>query len=359
MAGRAWAMRTSRNTEKDRTFIVSELGEGRLRQGWGYSPCQDLRKIEGKQSSTGYASLHDDEKAAWGHWKMAGEALVNSKDSIKEDDIVLIPNMPTEGLFTLCRVTGSYSYAIDASMLDFGHIRPIELLTPGGVANSHGSSGLVRSLRCRSRLWSLDNHLESINDVLSLYVEKGQSLRSGVDHLTRASRAIAPALDRSLNELALAIESPLRSNLQSAEWEPVLEAALSPLMKNVEVYQTGGPNEKGADLEIHIPNPFMPGSPWVVVVQIKDYVDEISVQVADQLEQAITERRDRDVRVGQLIAVVLASTSALPSKALLKRIDELVEKYGTPVACVHGHDLMRVLARGFFVRSERKGIFVS
>jgi hypothetical protein len=42
-ARRYWAIRTDRN---NRELLFHELGEGRLRQGWGYDPSQDLHLIQ-------------------------------------------------------------------------------------------------------------------------------------------------------------------------------------------------------------------------------------------------------------------------------------------------------------------------
>ena len=81
--------------------------------------------------------------------------------------------------------------------------------------------------------------------------------------------------------LASAITEPLRAVLKSAEWEPVLKAALVPLMRDVDVIHTGGAGEEEADIEIHIPNPFAAEAPWVVTVQLKDHEGKIHESAAD------------------------------------------------------------------------------
>jgi hypothetical protein len=346
-------MRTSRDTEDHRTFIRAELSQGRLRQGWGYSLDQDLRSVRSRveNPSVGWAGISEDEQWAWGHWKMLGEASAAPNNAMLVRDIVLVPNVPQNGLFTLCRITGPYDYAIDPIMKDFGHLRPVEVLTRDGVAYSHPlvSADLRRSLRCRSRLWWIGDYAVGIAELIAK-AEAGQSasLRQGMDHTLRAQSKVAEEIRVSLNSLAKAIEGPLKTTLQSAEWEPVLRAALVPLLRDVQVIHTGGPNEQGADVEIHIPNPFDPKEPWIIAVQVKDYEGQIGADVADQLEQAIKARLGVEAQ-GRLVAVVLASIGAEPTAELNNALEKLSREYGVSISCVHGGGLMRVLARGLFM----------
>jgi hypothetical protein len=348
---RAWAMRTSRNSEEHRAFVRAELLKGRLRQGWGYAPEQDLRRVRKRIEAVGWGKLTGEEQGAWGHKKMLGAASANPDDAMLIGDIALVPNVPEDGVFTLCRITGGYDYAIDPVMHDFGHMLPVKVLTPGGVANTYEgvSSALRRSLKCQGRLWWIGDHAASIEGIL-VKAEVGQTakFREATDHGIRAHSSVAQQLRVSLDELANAIEGPLRATLQSAEWEPVLRAALVPLLRDVEVLHTGGPADRGADLEIHVPNPFDPREPWVIVVQVKDYTGQIGADVADQLEQAIKTRLGVEAQ-GRLVAVVLASTGAEPSVQLDRAMKRLSQRYGVSISCVHGGGLMRVLARGLFM----------
>jgi hypothetical protein len=288
---------------------------------------------------------------------MLGEAAAHPNDAMLAGDIVLVPNMPKDGLFTLCRITGGYEFAVDPATKDFGHFRPVEVLTTDGVANDHPivTADLRRSLRCRSRLWWIGGHSACIAEIIDrLHAGQSASLRQGMDHALRAQEKVAGEIRASLDNLAKAIESPLRATLQSAEWEPVLREALVPLLRDVQVIHTGGPSEKGADIEIHVPNPFDPKEPWIIAVQVKDYVGQIDVNVIVQLEQAITERSG-DGAQGRLVAVVLASTGAEPTKELKDAMENLSKKYGVSISCVHGENLMRVFARGLFMND--RGLF--
>lgn len=347
---RAWAMRTSRDSEAHRRYVIGELDNGRLRQGWGYQADQDLRVVKAvvDDPTRGWAALSQDQRWTSGHWRMLGELAARPDDAMLTGDVVLVPNVPQNGSFTLCRLAGQYEFALDPAIGDLGHLRQVEVLTPGGVANDHPlvSAGLRQSLRCRSRLWWIGHHLPCLQRVIDAFrMQGGDALRLGADPVERARRSVSEAVEASLNGLAAAIAAPLRGTLQAAEWEPVIGGALLPLVRDVQVIHTGGPAEHGADLEIHVPNPFAPASPWIIAVQVKDYVGDVGAHVADQLEQAITSRQGADAP-GQLVAVVLASVGASPSDGLVEGMKRLSETYGVSVSCVHGENLMRVIARG-------------
>jgi hypothetical protein len=354
----AWAMRTSRDSQTHRDFVFDELLAGRLRQGWGWLPEQDLTTVAARYSdpAVGYAGLSSEEKMTWGHWRMLGEASHTPQDAICVGDTVLVPNVPENGTFTLCHVTGPYSYNIPDAIGDLGHIRPVEVLTPGGVAYTSDRvfAPLRRSLSCRSRLWSVNQYSDNLNTIVAAVKAGGVALSfaQGTDHLARAQRATSEKVQASVTALASAITEPLRSVLKSAEWEPVLKAALVPLMRDVDVIHTGGAGEEGADIEIHVPNPFTPENPWIVAVQLKDYDGEIHESEADQVEQAITARLDGSRGAGVLVAVILASTKAHPSLRLEQRLAILARNYSVHVSCVHGDALMRVLAKGLFIRQR-------
>lgn len=358
MTTKAWAMRTSRDSRAHRDFIFSELLEGRLRQGWGWLPEQNLASVAARYAdpAVGYAGLTDEEKMAWAHWRFLGEASHAPEDAIRIGDTVLVPNVPENGVFTLCRVTGPYSYDVPDAIGDLGHIRPVEVLTPGGVAYTSDLvlAPLRRSLSCRSRLWSVNQYADNLAAIVAAVEsgDVGRSFAQGTDHLARAQRATAEKVQASVTALAAAITEPLRAVLKSAEWEPVLKAALVPLMRDVDLIHTGGAGEEGADIEIHIPNPFVPEAPWVVAVQLKDYEGQIHESAADQIEQAITARLDGRRGTGALVAVILAATKAQPSERLSERLAILAKNYGVQVSCVHGDALMQVLAKGLFMRQR-------
>ncbi len=144
-----WAFRTSRDSPEIIEFLLKELHDGRLRQGWGYQDDQDLNEIQKKWDAGEELSSAQGEASR--HWRMGNGPA--SEGYMQKGDWVLLPNMPENSRFTICEVTGDYSFSRDAHD-DYSHIRPVNVLTPEGVVNSHQlvHGDLRRSLRCRSRM---------------------------------------------------------------------------------------------------------------------------------------------------------------------------------------------------------------
>lgn len=160
---RYWAIRTD---QARRPFFWRELQAGRLRQGWGYRPELDLENLaELRREGKKLAKYQQDA------WRGNRRLLPTEPDSMQTGDVVVLLHMPDYGTWSIARVTGDYRFEISAEpndvdgTPDYGHIRPVELLTgdrpirpkAGGV-----SDGLRRSMRPIMRMWSLDPHAEEI-----------------------------------------------------------------------------------------------------------------------------------------------------------------------------------------------------
>ena len=332
-----WAMRTSRDTPEHREFLRQELSEGRLRQGWGGYPEQDLRCIN-KAWEEG-SQLTEHQKNASRHWRM-GDGPAG--DYMNDEDVVLVPNMPHDGLFTLVRIRGPYEFEINEELSDFGHLRAVEVLTPTGVANEHQlvDAGLRRSLRCRGRLWRISDYAECLERIIGF----DGDLTVGTTAVGRAESIVSDLVTGSIIEdMATRLSESLRVGLQGSEWETVVRDALEPLFP-VTVLHTGGPQERGADLEIIISNPFSQDHNWIIPVQIKDHEFLEGPEVVSKLEEAFCSRSGRGYVV---IAVVLLVTDADPSRELEEEMSKLSNENNVPFIFRGAKDFMEILARGF------------
>ena len=337
-----WAMRTSRDSEEHRTFVDSELSRGRLRQGWGWDEAQDLRCLEARWANG--EELLDCQEQAARHWRMGngpGDAYM------QVGDLVAVLNMPRNGLFTICRITGDYSFDVPKDIEDLGHVRPVEVLTPMGVSNHHGlvHADLRRSFRCRLRMWNISSYQKSLEAILQR-AHTPEDLASGSTHVERAESVTENLVNDSLNRLADQLAAALPASVRAEELEQVFQKALEPLFP-VSVVHTGGRREHGADLEIVIPNPFEENRNWIVAVQVKDHEGEVGAEVAKQLKDAF-ESRSRD---GQVIAVVLLVSNAVPSEALDEKMSELSRRFHVPFIFCGRPLFPRILARGFLRQS--------
>ena len=340
-----WAMRTGAKKSSDiHNFLNEELfSKGRLRQGWGWNPDQDLRKMREVWRETG--KLNDAQNAANGNRFMLDGDPPN--DHMNVDDIVLVLNMPYNGLFTLCRITGPYEYSIplEEDLNNFGHILPVEVLTPNGVANSHElvDAGLRRSMRCQRRMWRISPHSDCLEAIIRSNLP-AESLAQGVTAADRIESLVSELIAEPINTMANRLSTELPKSLQNAEWETGILPALEPLFPAT-VRHTGGRSEQGADLEVVISNPF-DGRDWIVPIQIKDHYGTEGDSVVHQLEKAYETRSER----GTVIAVVLLVTEAQPSPELEKSMTRLSDDKGVPFIFCSGEDFMQILARGFLKR---------
>lgn len=170
---RYWAIRTDQDR---RGFIWNELRDGRLRQGWGYRPEQDLEHLaELKRRGV---RLPDYQRDAWrGNRRL----LPSEPDSMQVGDLAVLLHLPVYGRWSIVRVSGTYRFEISSmpnavdGAADYGHIRDVELLTGEfGIDSHNGRVGddLRSSLRNRQRMWSLDAHGEEIVRLLAQTVPR-------------------------------------------------------------------------------------------------------------------------------------------------------------------------------------------
>jgi hypothetical protein len=360
MPKRYWAMRTSRYTEDHRSFIREELfNRALLRQGWGYSPDQDLRIAA---QSWLKAESTDDQKKAWHHWRMLLEEAPEQlrADSMSVGDIILVPNMPADARFVLCRITGSYRFELPSdprSGGDFRHALPVELISPReGIANAGKlvKGGLKRALKARSRMWCLDTYSEVIEAIIKVANSpEGKDLLLGIEPEERADAILERLFEEPTDGILGPLVANLRSEFSDEAWEHLLRAAIEPLATEAEVIHTGGPNEQGADVLIHYPNPLEPDKPFVVAIQVKDWTGKAESYVAEQLRKIVRSYGEGDgerLKPGILIGIYIALTRAEAGAELVERCKKIEQERRIPVKPIAKDDLMRMALRGLLKR---------
>jgi hypothetical protein len=360
MPKRYWAMRTSRYTEDHRAFIRDELfNRSLLHQGWGYREDQDLRTIAQLWLKS---ETSDDQKRAWHQWRMllheAPEQI--RSDSMSIGDVILVPNMPADARFVLCRIKGPYRFDLSSDSRaggDFRHALPVEIIAPReGVSNASKAvkSGLRRAMKARSRMWSLDAHAEEVESIIKVANSpEGKDLLLGIEPEERAD-AILERLFEEPSEGPLGpIVKDLRDEFSNEAWEHLLRAAIEPLAKESEVVHTGGPSEQGADVIIRYRNPFEPEKPFVVAIQVKDWVGTAGSHIAEQLRrvvQSFAKSDSKRPKPGILIAIYVALTRAEASPELIEECKVIEAENHIPVKPIAKDDLMRMTLRGLLKR---------
>lgn len=252
------AMRTD---ESARKWLFNQLKDGKLRQGWGNDLKLNLNSLRKKVTQGSKQALSSEEAACWrGNRRL----LSTENDGLKTGDVVLIPKMPEPPLFCLARITSDeYKYEIDSHEKDFGHIRDVELLIETGIHpdNIKVPAGLRRSLRCKSRLWSIDYYKKSIEDIISCLSDP-----SSVEALSKRAD-----LDEKIEHIRTGIidelDKLLEKHFRGEELEGFLERVFGRIY--TKVTKTGGAGEKGADLRCQMED----GSddPMTIAVQVKNW----------------------------------------------------------------------------------------
>jgi hypothetical protein len=146
---RYWAMRTSQHRPD---FVWAELKAGRLRQGWGWTDEQDLRRIAERRRAK--AELSPAELQAWRAHRM----LATESAGMRVGDLVVAQNLPKPGRISVCRVVGPYRFELpgDPYPHDLGHVLPVKLLIED-VDRQDGqvSDALRRAISLRPRLYEI------------------------------------------------------------------------------------------------------------------------------------------------------------------------------------------------------------
>lgn len=137
-----------RTSDSRPNFIWSEVQRGRLRQRWGWTEDQDLRRIVVRQRAG--VALSPDELSAWPARRMLG----TEPDGIRFNDLIVTQNLPRQGRVSVCRVVGPYEYAVPDSPADYGHVLPVELVVED-VSRYDISDALRHAISLRPRLYEI------------------------------------------------------------------------------------------------------------------------------------------------------------------------------------------------------------
>ena len=317
MSKKYWLMRTSKDQKE---LLLSELIKGQFRQGWGYDESQDLQKIRAKlDSGKKYTELTEPEKQAWDHNRM----LQTENDAIQVGDIMLIPQMPQNGKFSLAEVIGSYRYEMIEDMKinynhfldkDFGHILPVRLLTgESGIDNYHHFVGnsLRSSMKTRSRWCHIREAGQRDIEKICKSLESGQGLPEGQNRLLSALEAWREQSKEGLYDTIL-----------ERATDTDFEDLVATLMRNqypascAEVAVTAGPAERGCDVRIVLKSPDFNETKGTIpigqiLIQVKQFRGIISTNRAlDQIEQAASAYNNTEAPILHLMVVTTAEAGS-------------------------------------------------
>jgi hypothetical protein len=319
-----------RTDKSVKPFIFSELSQGRLRQGWGYKPDLDLRRLRKKLSNG--KKLTDEEASAWRNRRL----LDTEPDGLKPEDIVVLPNIPDQGRWVLARVSGPYSYAIadDPSLEgpDYGHIVPVTPIRgkDGAIAvvepdNEHVDARLRATMRNLSRMWSIDALGHAVEDLLA-------AIEGGAD--TQTPEPNAQKIESLFEALRNAAWTNIRAKYKGAELEQLVLPLFKRIYRDGRVEHWGGAGEKGADLIVFTQDPL--GLEYKIAVQVKHH-DGVHDDT-HALEQIKEAREAHRVDAG-----VVVTTALETSKAFDERRAALEVELGIDIRVIPRDELVELL----------------
>jgi predicted Mrr-cat superfamily restriction endonuclease len=316
---RYWVIRSDKTHPE---FFWSELQAGRLRQGWGYQDDQDLRMIA-RAADTG-RRLNQDQTNTWrGNRRL----LETQPDSVQKDDIIISPHLPEYGVWSVSRVTGPYEYAIDRRLKDFGHIRPVELLTKRPVnPQEEAVSALLRqTMRNMMRMWNIDALGPEVEGILRA-LEKGTP--SGAVNLEKRMMMI-------LEQLEGAAWKSVAHHFQGPELEKPCVTVLKRIFGEENVERTAGSGERGADAICTYKDPL--GIEHRIAVQIKMW--DLETAWTRPLEQI----REAYNSYDGITSAVIISTTDGASEDFEKARRALENEIHIPVRMIFKKELLRLL----------------
>ncbi len=323
MNKRYWVMRTDRTQME---YISAELRAGRMRQGWGNREDLDLAELSGLVRSG--QSLSSEQRAAWGNRRL----LPSEPNSIREGDIVLLPNLPEDGRWLVAEVADDeYRYEIPPEFGDYGHVRNVRLLNPDSPVNPYDKavSALLRgTMRVPRRLWNIDHHKADVQTLLEA-LKEGRSVdraQSGEERLESVKDALKAHLWKQLEQ-----------RFRGEEFEGPCGRLLDLLYEEVE--HTAGTGENGADFICSYSDGL--GVPHNVAVQVKMWTNERGNDLTEALEQL----KRAYLYYPEITSAVVITTLEDTGGRSTRGSESLSKELGIPIRIVLRDDLLNLFLR--------------
>ena len=248
---------------------MEQLDGGVLRQGWGWSPEQDLRNL----TFDGGAKRN--------------QAIFRK---VKQGDILLVPGLPTVSQVAIVEATADFSqgyrFGIDEGQSDYGHQFPVRYLRAFNRRNEQVDGCIRSTLTTRTRFWSMSHCADAIQKLLD--ADEG-ALGSRKSYIARYADAVQESFNGAFDEATFAesLYQRLTEGFTAAEWEFALVEALKaryPAPCTVERVGGTAEAEHGCDILIRIPG--LLDYEYLVAIQVKDYEAVVSGAPLEQLAKA-------------------------------------------------------------------------
>lgn len=327
MTTQYWCFRI--DTWQSPDFYDDQLKKhGRLRQGWGWSDDQDLRKI--------VEPVPKDQKP---NLKMFND--------VRKGDIILVPRIPEWRFVTIARAMEDwnvgYRFEIDDKLGDFGHCFPAEYDTHFDRHDDDVRGDLRTTLRCRSRFWNANHCKDSIEQLLG---RPPNELTSPQPKNARFNDTVRSVLGDNRKQIEDDLLKALSGQFQSDEWEEALKTGLEALFPTYKAEVTGGRGEEkhGTDILLTMPGLL---EDYGIAIQVKDWQGKAGniKSAIDQIEKA--DEAWKEFRIVDKI-IILTEANELPPEA-----EAEVNKKG--ITILYSEDLKQLLRKMAFATVIKEG----
>lgn len=260
-----WGYRIDVRSQDRRTFLYNEAKLNKLRQGWGWDNSQDLRKPNPDKRN----------KAIY--------------DKVQKGDILIVPRLPSWDDVLILEATADfkegYSFSIDETFNDYGHIFPVKVLKSFNRHNANVDANIRTTLKCYSRFWSVNHCAQSIDSLLN---NDNDSLSTNISKVEIFESTVLDLFNNFFDSKKFSQElySSIKERFESSEWEGVLASGLQRIMPYAFVEKKGGIMEKhhGTDILVKIPGYF--NDYYAIAIQVKNYNGNFSSHAINQIGKA-------------------------------------------------------------------------
>ena len=309
-------------------FFWSELREGRLRQGWGWSKNEDLSR-EPRDFSTGNKYNYP------------------IFDSVKRGDILLVPHLPVLGKVALVEVSDDFNigYKFEFSKEkpdDFGHCFPAKYLKSFVRANSLVSGELRKNLKYLRRFKSIyyEGHKKEIEKILETEQEYLNESQNADDrNLTVIANAFSKGV---LEKIKNDIYKYFNKQLNAGDWEYALLEGLKRIYPEpfYTITRVGGKKEAvhGTDILVTIKG-LISDHNYAIAIQVKDYDWVVRDDVLSQIGKADYWNTQDGIQLIDRILLLIRSKKEHNSK-----LQEAARNaQGGPIQIIFANDLKQLL----------------
>ena len=320
---------------KNQDFFFKELGQGRLRQGWGYDKNQELPETKDSGARKNLSMYHN----------------------VKKGDILLIPRLPDWGSVAIAEAAEDwkegYKFEIDDEKKDYGHIFPAKYI---GCFNRHGKdvSGNIQStLKARNRFWNISRLSEDVEKIMQ-NLEGNKESTSVIENIKNiVSEKVKTYFD--LKECCDRIVDEYNKKFTASQWEEVLKNVLEKIYPEYEIEKTGGMKEEehGTDILVNVPGISISES-YNIAIQVKNYEGKISDENIDIIIEQVNKAKGyKWENNGKLIDQILVITSA-EEKDNPKLIEECQKK---EIRVIFSEELKKLIFQSIIESIDLKEIF--